>query len=144
MPLEVDGRKSKVTDGDHVTFMDPILDRDIDRVGVGLVRVDRRTGSFGDGRERSPMVVVTVGGDDRREAVGTDEIKQSLGLCRRVDQHLGTGVGAAEQIGVVVHLANGELADGQVRQFADLGGTAYADVSGVHTRHDSDAALGSG
>ena len=73
-----------------------------------------------------PCVVTTV-----RSVGVADQRAQRLRLGGRVDQQRLAGRGVAEQVGVVGHLADGELADRQAGQLADVGRAADLDVAGV-------------
>jgi hypothetical protein len=86
--------------------------------------------------EGVPVVVVLVRGDHCGDSGVTDEVEQPVGLVGRVDEELLTGCAAAQQIGVVVHRANGKLSDAQVRQLSHVRRSAGGHISGVGHKCD--------
>jgi hypothetical protein len=95
--------------------------------GLGFGRLD-------DLGERAVVVPVPVRGDDGAHPALADQVQQVLGLVGGVDQQLLPGGRAAEQVGVVGHLADGQLRDRQAGQLPHVGGAAHLDVARVAHR----------
>ena len=83
--------------------------------------------------ERLPVVAVLVRGDDGRDAVVTDQPSRVARVVGRVDQELLVGGPAAQQIGVVVHRADRDLGDHQVRELVHI--RRSADLHRSAVRH---------
>ena len=80
------------------------------------------------------MVGVAVGRDQQVEPAGPDQVEEHVRFGGRVDQELGAGGPAAQQVAVVVHGAHGHLGEHQVGQLPHLSRTAHLDPSRV-SRH---------
>ena len=104
-------------------------DRELARVvGVGD---DHRAGRRGHLGQRLPVVPVPVGGHDRAHRGVADEFQQPVRLVGRVDQHQRPGLGAAQQVGVVVHRPDRHLGHGQAGKLTGVGRAADGHVPGV-------------
>jgi hypothetical protein len=126
----VDDVEPQVADGDAVAVVEPLVGRD--RQLRGVVPAGRRRGSGrrDDVGERAVVVPVPVRGDDARQATPAvrlalgDERQQPRGVVRGVDQELLAGGAAGDQIAVVVHLRDADLADHRVGQLPHVRGAA--------------------
>ncbi len=124
MPDEVDHLEPAVADLDDVAVADPAVHGHRQLVGV-LGAGDRLgAGRLDDLGERPVVVPVLVGGDHPAQAVVADHRRMCGGVVGGVDEHLLVGGAAAQQVDVVVHLADRELRDGQRRELPDVRGTA--------------------
>ncbi len=64
-------------------------------------------------RQGRVMIPVLVGGDDRGQRPAADQGEQRVGLVSRIDQRQLARLGAAQQVGIVVHRADCDLGDGE-------------------------------
>jgi hypothetical protein len=74
--------------------------------------------------ERPPVVAVLVRRDDLLYLAVADHLQQSFRLGGRVDQERLAGARAPQQVGVVVHRADGDLRDGDAVDLPRLSGPA--------------------
>ena len=131
VPAQVHDLERLLADGHGVAVLDRPLHRDREVGGVGRVGHGLRAGRLDDLRQRPVVVPVPVRGDDGAQVGVPDQGPQLVGFRGRVDQQRLPGGGAPQQVGVVRHLADGELGDGQAGQLADGGRTTHLDVAGV-------------
>ena len=80
--------------------------------------------------QRLHVIPVPVAGHDGRQAFRPDQLEQPVGLVGRVDQQLVAGDEAAQQVDVVVEVADGHLGHPKSRHFAMSGRSAAGDVAG--------------
>ena len=120
-----------LADADGVAVLDRAGDGDRQVGGVGRVRDRLGAGRLDDLGERAVVVPVAVRRDDGADPAVPDQPQDRLRLGGRVDQQALAGGRVAQQVDVVGHLADRELADRQARQFADVGRAAGLDVAGV-------------
>ena len=116
---------------DRVTISDRPRRRQREGRSVVGVRDRRRACRLRHILERLPVVAVPVRGDDRGQRSVADQAKERLRLVRGVDQQQLAGVRAAEQVGIVVHGADGDLGDGQAGKLPALRLAAHGYVAGV-------------
>ncbi len=120
----------------------PPRDRDVAStshlVSVCVAHGDRSSRDGVHVPQRPDVVVVPVRHEDRVETRGrvarSDEGEKGVRVSRGIDQGLRAGRRAGDQIGVVVHRADGELAHGAAEERADVGGPSDDDVRAVGWR----------
>ena len=79
--------------------------------------------------QRAPVVVVLMRGDDRRERPAVDQFQVVAGSAAASMSASSPGLRAAQQIGIVVHRADGDLGDGQAGQLPGVRWPADGHVS---------------
>ncbi len=132
---EVDDLEFALAEAQGVAVFEEVVGRH--REGGRVLGVGGGVGAEGTCHraERLPVVGVLVGGDDgaqgRARGVGADQVGDALGVVGGVDEQRIVGRGAHQQVGVVVHRADGQLGDAQTGQRAPGGGSAGFDVAGV-------------
>ena len=129
MSAQVDHLEVDHADRDPVAVLDRAVHRDRQRGRVERMRDHLGTRHLDHLLQRLPVVAVLVGRDDRADRLVGDEREQPVGLRGGVDQHSVAGLGAAQQVGVVVERPDCQLSDRQLRQLAYVGGTADLDVT---------------
>src|SRR3569833_2973575 len=131
VPAQVDDGQRAAADLDRAAVLDRLGDRQRQCLGVVRVGDQARVSGVDHGGEAVPVVLVAVRRDDARERTGADEPEQPVRLGRGADQDLFAGGRTAEQIGVVVVGADGQLGDRQSGEFSYVGAAADLDVACV-------------
>ncbi|MCO5563880.1 hypothetical protein L7F22_017531 [Adiantum nelumboides] len=135
VPAQVDDLQLDLAERDRVAVLDELVHRGRQLRGVLRVGDQPRLEHARDRAERLPVVGVAVGGDQvaqvRALVGGADEVGDAGRLGRRVDQQRLVAPLAHEQVGVVVHLADRDLADAQPLEVAADGRAARVGVTGV-------------
>ena len=133
MPGEVDDLDPRGANGDPVTVLDQLVDRQWQVAGIEGVRERRSLGDADDRLERRPVVLVVMGGDDPGEVASTavDLPQQGGRVGSRVDEDGFSGTGAAQQVGVVAVTTDQDLGDRQAGDLALLDRAGRSDLAGV-------------
>ena len=74
---------------------------------------------------------MTVRRDHGLNAIGADQVKKHVGVCRSIDENLLAGGPAAEQVGVVVIGADGNFGEHQSGQLPDVRWSTDVHISRV-------------
>ena len=132
MAHQVNGPKSAVANGDEI----PIGYRDVgwhlDGWRIENTRVAGGASLFDDLRQGLPVIGVTMSGHDRIETIRSNEGEQAIRIGCRVDEHLGSGLPASQQVGIVVMGPDRDLGEHERWQLADVRRSADPYLAGIH------------